>query len=138
MTETADLGIHKGLPITKEAAVITKGARVVSDAMQVALFDVEDGGYAYLSLEVRHAGERFVNVFSKDEPDKLIGYEHQIVLEAIGAAPDDRESTQKAVTKIKAELAERRAAEKGQPPLGDAVSAAEQDGGEGDDGTEIE
>lgn len=115
-TDEAPLGYHKGKPILSESATIRKGARVLSDTMEVAPFAVDPAGEIFLSMLVHQESEKFDNVMSQDDPELLLGYHRVVIFDALGAVPDDRAGTAKAIAAMRARVAdeaERKRKEKG-------------------------
>lgn len=111
----APLGHHKGRRVLSESAQISKGARVLSDTMDITPFDVEPGDHVYLSMEVVQRKERFDTVMSEDEPDKVLGFHRVVIFDAVGAVRDTSAQTVTRIEKMKgriADKAEKTAAEK--------------------------
>jgi hypothetical protein len=133
--EPRDLGIHKGQPIKSETVVLRKGARVFRDVSELASFEVEDGQIGFAMLMFRQAGDSFEAVMSSDEPDKIIGYDRKLLLDVVGAAPDDREGTAKTLERMAARVADR-AEQKRQEKAGNVrlagIDPVPDDDGEGD------
>ena len=110
--EDNGLGFHKGLPIIRESAQIQKGARVLSQTMEVTPFGLEPGGKVYLSMLARQTKERFDNIMSADDPDVVLGYERVVVFDALGAVQDDRPGTAKSIASMMARVKDRAEKEK--------------------------
>jgi hypothetical protein len=84
------LGVHNGRPIIAKQIVITKTGDGLSESMTVTPVDLKDGQELYVSLKVKHAKTRYDNVYSKDDPTELIGFNEVYHLVAQGAVFDDR------------------------------------------------
>jgi hypothetical protein len=115
MTDKAELGMHKGLPILRQSTRVEKGARAMNQTMQVAPFDVEPGQEIVASTLYVQTKEIFENILSVDDPGKLMGYERVLVFDTIAVVPDDSARSRKAIDTMIAKIAdkaEKEAAEK--------------------------
>ena len=106
-----DLGTHNGLPIMGHSIKITNTGDGLSKTMAVAPMRIEDGGDFIVSMRIKHTRTYYDNVFSKDDPDELIGYVEVTQFSAKGAVFDDRADASERVDEMEARIAARAAAE---------------------------
>lgn len=104
--QATPLGRHKSKPILRQSAQIQKGARVLSQTMEVAPFKVDAGKTLVLSMLVVQTKERFDNIMSEDDPTVLKGYERVVIFDAVGAVRDDNPDTEKALVEMRARIAD--------------------------------
>jgi hypothetical protein len=100
------LGMHKGLPVLDQGAIIQKGNRVVKGTMNVAPFEVEPAGDVDMAMRLHQVSERFVNIMSEDDPDVLLGYERVVVFDCVGAVPNETPESTKALDEMIARVAD--------------------------------
>ena len=129
--QSAPYGYHKGLPILTRDSQMKNGARTVNGVMAVAPFDLESGGSIVMSSLLRHAGDDYQIVRSKDDPDVILGWNRTMVLDMIGAAEDNRPAAMKAIQKVMDQVVNAakvaKAAKKGQGTLEDIVDTVVDD-----------
>lgn len=101
----APLGLHNGLPILSKAIKITNTGDGLSQAMAVTPIDVKDASEHFISMKLRHTRTYYDNVFSKDDPDTLVGFEEIIQFQAQAAVFDDRPDAAEQVTAMEERLA---------------------------------
>ena len=100
----APLGLHNGLPILAKKIKVTKTGDGLSQAMTIIPVDVKDGSEHYVSMRLRHTRTYHDNVFSKDNPDELVGFEEVIQFSAQAAVFDDRPDAAEQVTAMEERL----------------------------------
>lgn len=103
----APLGLHNGLPILAKKIKITRTGDGLSQAMTITPVEVKDASEHYISMRVRQSRTYYDNVFSKDDPDELIGYDEVIQFAAQAAVFDDRPDAAEQVTAMEERLAEK-------------------------------
>lgn len=109
--QDAPLGTHNGLPITARKIMVTNTGDGLSAAMTVVPVAVADGSEHFVSMRLRHSKTHYVNVFSKDDPEVLSGFEEVYQFRALGAVFDDRPDAAEQVLEMESRLEERAAAE---------------------------
>ena len=100
----APLGLHNGLPILAKKIKIVKTGDGLSKAMTITPVEVKDGSVHYISMRLKQARTYYDNVFSKDDPDELIGFEEIIQFTAQAAVFDDRPDAAEQVTAMEERL----------------------------------
>jgi hypothetical protein len=100
----APLGLHNGLPILSKKIKIVRTGDGLSQAMTITPVDVKDGSKHYISMRVKQTRTYHDNVFSKDNPDELVGFEEVIQFAAQAAVFDDRPDAAEQVTAMEERL----------------------------------
>ena len=72
--------------------------------MTIVPVDVKDGSEHYISMRIKHTRTYHDNVFSKDDPDALVGFEEIIQFSAQAAVFNDRPDTAEQVTAMEERL----------------------------------
>jgi hypothetical protein len=102
---------YEGLPVLAIKIRVTNTGDGLSNAMSVTPVKIDDGSKHFVSMEIGHSKTIYENVFSKDDPDDLIGYNLVYQFTGMSAVFDDRPDAEDQVRAMEGRLAEKAAEE---------------------------
>ena len=108
---TNAVGTHRGKPVLAKKIKITNTGDGLSKAMAITPVKIDDGSEHFISMRLKHTRTYHDNVFSQDDPEKLVGYEEVLQFQAQGAVFDDRPDAAQQVVEMEERIAERAEAE---------------------------
>ena len=108
--EVTQFGTHNKLPILARKIIKTNTGDGLSKAVDIVPMDFDPGGHYISSSKLQHRKTIFENVFSKDDPDSLIGYVQIDSFRELGSVFDDRPDAAEQIDAMEDRIAEKAAA----------------------------
>ena len=108
--EATQFWTHNKLPILARKIIKTNTGDGLSKAVDIVPMDFDPGGHYISSSKLQHRKTIFENVFSKDDPDSLIGYVQIDSFRELGSVFDDRPDAAEQIDAMEDRIAEKAAA----------------------------